>query len=76
MVALLAVALIGMVGLALDVGRLMVAKAELRRAVDAAALAGALKLSDHPEIEASEYMAEHEPEADVESPQRRERQPR
>ena len=68
MVALLAVALIGMVGLALDVGRLMVAKAELRRAVDAAALAGALKLDDHPEIEASEYMAEHEPEADVEYP--------
>ena len=68
MVALLAIALIGMVGLALDVGRLMVAKAELRRAVDAAALAGALKLDDHPEIEASEYMAEHEPEADVEYP--------
>ena len=44
MVALMAVVLIAMVGLAIDVGRLMVAKAQLARAVDAAALAGALKL--------------------------------
>ena len=41
MVALMAVVLIAMVGLAIDVGRLMVAKAQLARAVDAAALAGA-----------------------------------
>ena len=46
MVALLAVVLIAMVGLAIDVGRIMVVKAQLARAVDAAALACSLKLPD------------------------------
>jgi hypothetical protein len=70
MVALLALVLIAIVGLALDVGRLMVAKAELRRAVDAAALAGALKLPElaDAETEVYTYMAENEPEATVDLP--------
>jgi len=65
MVALMAVVLIAMVGLAIDVGRIMVAKAQLVRAVDAAALAGALKLPDLPaaEVEVNIYMAENEPDA-------------
>jgi len=42
MVALLAVALIGMVGLALDVGRPMVAKAELEEAGEPLMLVGHL----------------------------------
>lgn len=70
MVALLAVVLIAMVGLAIDVGRIMVAKAQLVRAVDAAALAGALKLPDLPsaETEVYLYMGENEPSATVDVP--------
>ena len=65
MVALLGVVLIAMVGLALDVGRIMVAKAQLTRAVDAAALAGALKLPSLPNAttEVNLYMAANEPSA-------------
>jgi Flp pilus assembly protein TadG len=65
MVALLAVVLIAMVGLAIDVGRIMVAKAQLVRAVDAAALAGALKLPDLPAAttQVNDYMAANEPSA-------------
>jgi hypothetical protein len=44
--ALLAVILIGLMGLAIDIGRVWVAKARLSRSVDAAALAGALELPD------------------------------
>lgn len=44
--ALLLVAFIGMLGLAIDVGRLFVAKTEFSRAVDAAALAGVVELPD------------------------------
>ncbi len=65
MVALMAVVLIAMVGLAIDVGRIMVAKAQLVRAVDAAALAGALKLPDLPAAttQVNDYMAANEPSA-------------
>ena len=65
MVALLGVVLIAMVGLAIDVGRIMVAKAQLTRAVDAAALAGALKLPSLPDAttEVNLYMAANEPSA-------------
>jgi len=70
MVAGMAVVLIAMVGLAIDVGRMMVTKAQLVRAVDAAALAGALKLPDMTaaETEVYLYMAENEPEATVDVP--------
>jgi hypothetical protein len=65
MVALLAVVLIAMVGLAIDVGRIMVAKAQLVRAVDAAALAGVLKLPslDEATVQVNTYMAQNEPDA-------------
>jgi hypothetical protein len=60
-IALLAVMLLGMVGLAIDVGRLYVAKAELSRAVDAAALAGVLELPDTAaaEARAEAYLEEN-----------------
>lgn len=45
-IALLLIAFIGMLGLAIDVGRLFVAKTEFSRAVDAAALAGVVELPD------------------------------
>jgi len=45
MVALVAVVLTATVGIAIDVGRLYVTKAELSRAVDAAALSGILEFN-------------------------------
>lgn len=67
MMALLMAVLMAMVGLAIDVGRIMVAKAELVRAVDSAALAGTLMLPDLDlaEQEVYIYMAENEPAANV-----------
>jgi len=61
----MAVVLFGMIGLAVDVGRIFVTKAELSRSVDAAALAAVLDLPDVSQSEArvSEYMAENEPTA-------------
>lgn len=60
--------LIAIAGIAIDFGRIMVAKAELTRAVDGAALAGTLEL---PDLDAAEdtvalYMAENDPTAVVE----------
>ncbi|MEX0786632.1 MAG: pilus assembly protein TadG-related protein [Dehalococcoidia bacterium] len=52
--ALLLIAFIGMLGLAIDVGRLFVAKTEFSRAVDAAALAGVVEL---PNIDAAQDKA-------------------
>ena len=68
--ALLAVAFIGLLGLAIDGGRLYVAKAELSRALDSAALAGVVELPDQNEAEstASAYLAEHLPDASVSFP--------
>lgn len=65
---LAAATLIAIAGIAIDFGRIMVAKAELTRAVDGAALAGTLEL---PDIDAAEdtvalYMAENDPSAVVE----------
>jgi Flp pilus assembly protein TadG len=64
-VALLAVVLLGMIGMAIDVGRLYVARAELSRAVDAAALAGVLELPDNAaaEARADAYLKENLPGA-------------
>jgi hypothetical protein len=64
-VALLAVVLLGMIGMAIDVGRLYVAKAELSRAIDAAALAGVLELPDvtAAEARADAYLKENIPSA-------------
>jgi hypothetical protein len=65
MMAFMSVVLIAMVGLAIDVGRIMVAKAQLVRAVDAAALAGALKLPSLTDAttEVNIYMTANEPDA-------------
>ena len=68
--ALLAVAFIGLLGLAIDGGRLYVAKAELSRALDSAALAGGVELPDPNEAEptASAHPAEPLPAAPVHFP--------
>jgi Flp pilus assembly protein TadG len=62
MVALVAVILFAFIGIALDVGRLYVTKAELSRAVDAAALAGVLDLPDTSDAcdTAEEYFENNE----------------
>jgi Flp pilus assembly protein TadG len=64
------VVLIAFVGLAIDAGRLFIARAELVRAVDAAALAGTLELPNLTAAQAKvfTYMAENEPDAAVEAP--------
>jgi len=68
--ALLMAVLIAFAGLAIDAGRLFVARAELVRAVDAAALAGTLELPNLTAAQAKviTYMAENEPDATVEAP--------
>jgi len=68
MMGVAAIALIAILGLAIDIGRLYVAKAELSRAVDAAALAGVLELPDiyGAADQATAYLAENEPNADPE----------
>jgi hypothetical protein len=69
-VALLAVVLLGMIGLAIDVGRLYIAKAELSRAIDSAALAGVLELPDvtAAESRATAYLQENIPGASASFP--------
>lgn len=64
-VVMLLVVMIGMLGLAIDVGRLYIAKAELSRAADAAALAGVLDLPDNAaaEARAAAYLNENVPDA-------------
>ena len=70
MSALMMVVLIAAVGLAIDAGRLFIARAELVRAVDAAALAGTLELPDLVAAQAKvvTYMAVNEPDASVDAP--------
>lgn len=67
---LLVVAFIGLLGLAIDGGRLFVAKAELSRALDSAALAGVVEMPNDGQAQsrASAYMAEHLPEASINFP--------
>ncbi|HLF79368.1 MAG TPA: pilus assembly protein TadG-related protein [Dehalococcoidia bacterium] len=63
MVGLATIVLFGVVGLAVDVGRLYIMKAELSRAMDAAALAGVLELPDAAKATAAceEYLLKNEP---------------
>lgn len=63
--AMAAVTLIAMVGLAVDVGRMFAARAELTRAADAAALAGVLELPDLAlaRTKATQYLQLNEPTA-------------
>lgn len=59
--------IIGLMGLASDIGRIYVARAELGRSVDAAALAGAKQLPDiaAADSKARAYISENEPSAVV-----------
>jgi Flp pilus assembly protein TadG len=68
--ALLIVVFLGVIGLAIDAGRIYVARAELTRALDSAALAGVLELPDLDAAEgkASAYMQDNEPDATIEFP--------
>jgi hypothetical protein len=63
--ALWSIALFGLVGLAVDVGLMFVAKAELRRDVDAAALAAIVELPNTTNVStrATEYLAANDPQA-------------
>jgi hypothetical protein len=65
--ALLAFAIVALLGLAADVGRIYVARAELGRSVDAAALAGAKQLPDIDlaDAQARAFISENEPGAIV-----------
>ncbi len=69
--ALLLVVLIGLLGLAIDVGRLYIARTELSRALDAAALAGVVELPDVDEAQAkaTAYLAENLPDATASFPE-------
>ncbi|MGD0766051.1 MAG: pilus assembly protein TadG-related protein, partial [Dehalococcoidia bacterium] len=65
MAALMMAVLVAAVGLAIDAGRLFIARAELVRAVDAAALAATLELPDlsNAQTKAITYMQQNEPTA-------------
>lgn len=65
--ALLTFVLIGLMGLAADVGRIYVARAQLGRSVDAAALAGAKQLPDlaAADAKARAYIAANDPDATI-----------
>ena len=65
LVAVFAIGMFAIIGLAVDVGRLFAAKAELSRAVDAAALAGVLEFpnTDSANTKALAFLTENEPTA-------------
>lgn len=69
MVGLATIVMFGIVGLAVDVGRLYVTRVEIGRAADAAALSGILELNGQPsgldnaKFKAEAYFAENEPNA-------------
>ena len=67
MFVMLLLILVGMIGLATDLGRVYVARAELGRSVDAAALAGAKQLPDitKADAKARAYITENEPSATI-----------
>jgi hypothetical protein len=68
--ALLCVALIGLMGLALDIGRIVIARAELSRALDSAALAGVVELPnvDAAQDRATTYMDDNLPDSTISFP--------
>ncbi len=67
MFVMLLVVLVGMIGLATDLSKIYVARAELARSVDAAALAGAKELPDiaAADLKARAYITENEPNATI-----------
>jgi hypothetical protein len=68
--ALLAIVFVGLLGLAIDMARLFVARTELSRALDSAALAGVVELPDTAEAQAkaTTYLQENLPEASATFP--------
>jgi hypothetical protein len=70
MSALVMLVLVAAIGLAIDLGRIFIARAELVRAVDAAALAGTLELPNlqNAQDKVEAYMHENEPDALVDAP--------
>jgi Flp pilus assembly protein TadG len=64
------IVIIGAIGLAVDAGRCFIARAELVRAVDAAALSGTLELPNLTNAQAkiNTYMAQNQPDATVTTP--------
>lgn len=70
LMAILVLIVVGLLGLALDLGRVYIARAQLSRALDAAALAGVLDLPSLPtaQARATTYMAENMPEATISFP--------
>jgi Flp pilus assembly protein TadG len=69
--ALLLVVILGIIGLAVDLGRIYVEKTKLSRALDSAALAGTVELPDTTlaESEARKYLEFNMPEAEFLSPE-------
>ncbi|MEX2225291.1 MAG: pilus assembly protein TadG-related protein [Dehalococcoidia bacterium] len=70
MFVMLLVTFMAMTGLAIDAGRVYVARAELTRALDAAALAGVLELPDIADAQtrATAYMTENQSDATLSFP--------
>jgi len=70
MSALVMLVLMAAIGLAIDLGRIFVTRAQLVRSLDAAALAGTLELPDVPAAQAKvyQYMTENDPDAEVDVP--------
>jgi hypothetical protein len=68
--ALLAIVFVGLLGLAIDMARLFVARTELSRALDSAALAGVVELpnTDFAQQKATTYLHENLPEASATFP--------
>ena len=67
MFVMLLVVLVGMIGLATDLGRIFVARAELGRSVDAAALAGAKQLPNvsAADTQARAFIVANDPDATI-----------
>jgi hypothetical protein len=70
MSALVMLVLMAAIGLAIDLGRIFVARAQLVRSLDAAALAGTLELPNVPAAQAKvyQYMTANDPDAEVDVP--------
>jgi len=68
--ALLAIVFVGLLGLAIDMARLFVARAELSRALDSAALAGVVEMPDvdNAQTKATTYLHKNLPEASATFP--------
>ena len=68
--ALLVVVFIGLIGIAVDVGHLFVARTELARAMDAAALAGVIELPNmtNAQNRATAYLHDNQPDASATFP--------